>query len=295
MADNKTTSTVTMDDGVRLNVKILGQDSAGSKPLLISLHGAPGLSTLAEPEASFGYLANLYRVLVFDARGSGASDKIGPFTHDRWIEDIEILRKWAGAETFILAGASYGGFIALDYAIKHGDRLQGLILRDTWANGKVGPMNALANILTSNRVKVDVARQVRLWSGTSLNDQDHAEGVQEILPIFTPPPEIVPPKEQNESTEFQGSVEFYSATQNAAFSENMPRFDVRHRLKEIKTPTLVIVGRHDYIAPVACSEEIANAIPNARLEIFELSGHSPPSDEPEKFERILSSFLKSEI
>jgi proline iminopeptidase len=86
------TTTVVMDDGVRLNVKVLGQDPTARKPLLISLHGAPGVSTLAEPESSFGYLSDKYRVLVFDARGSGASDKIGPFTHERWIQDIENLR-----------------------------------------------------------------------------------------------------------------------------------------------------------------------------------------------------------
>jgi proline iminopeptidase len=94
MAENGTTTVtiVEMDDGVRLNVKILGDTSTVKKPLLISLHGAPGLSTLAEPEASFGFLSPIFRVLVFDARGSGASDLIGPYTHDRWMKDIENLR-----------------------------------------------------------------------------------------------------------------------------------------------------------------------------------------------------------
>ncbi len=62
-----------------------------------------------------------------------------------------------------------------------------------------------------------------------------------------------------------------------------------------QAPTLVIVGRHDYMAPVVCSEEIASKIPRARLEIFEHSGHSPPSDEPERFKEILMSFLKPEL
>ena len=86
------TSIVSMDDGVRLHVKMIGEDSTRTKPLLISLHGAPGLSTHSEPEASYSFLSDLFRVLVFDARGSGLSDLIGPYTHDRWIRDIEILR-----------------------------------------------------------------------------------------------------------------------------------------------------------------------------------------------------------
>jgi proline iminopeptidase len=62
-----------------------------------------------------------------------------------------------------------------------------------------------------------------------------------------------------------------------------------------QAPTLVVVGRHDYVTPVACSQDIANGIPRARLEIFEWSGHSPPSDETEKFEEILLDFLKTEV
>lgn len=94
MAEYQTTatSTVTMDDGVRLHVKIIGDDSTKAKPLLISLHGAPGVSTHMEPEASFSYLSSTFRVLVFDARGSGISDHTGPYSHDRWIKDIEHLR-----------------------------------------------------------------------------------------------------------------------------------------------------------------------------------------------------------
>ena len=85
-------STVQTDDGVKLHVKLLGEDSTGTKPLLIALHGAPGLFTHAEPEACFSRLSSLFRVLVFDGRGSGASDMIGPYTHERWMEDIENLR-----------------------------------------------------------------------------------------------------------------------------------------------------------------------------------------------------------
>jgi len=91
MAD--VTTTVKMDDGARLHVKLLGGGpTMTEKPLLISLHGAPGLSTHLEPLSSFGHLSDKFRVLVYDARGSGVSDHIGPFTHDRWLQDIENLR-----------------------------------------------------------------------------------------------------------------------------------------------------------------------------------------------------------
>lgn len=91
MSDTKI-STVQVDDGVKLHVKLLGDDPTTTKPLLIALHGAPGLFTHAEPEACFSHFSSLFRVLVFDGRGSGQSDIIGPYTHERWMQDIEYLR-----------------------------------------------------------------------------------------------------------------------------------------------------------------------------------------------------------
>lgn len=82
---------VRLSDGANVSVKILG-DPSPDRPLLIVLHGAPGLSTHDEPEASFGFLSTKFRVLVFDARGSGSSDLKPPYTNARWVADIDELR-----------------------------------------------------------------------------------------------------------------------------------------------------------------------------------------------------------
>jgi proline iminopeptidase len=67
--------------------------------------------------------------------------------------------------------------------------------------------------------------------------------------------------------------------------------DLRPRLKDIPVPTLVIVGRHDFITNVAMAEEMVRHLPDARLEIFEDSGHFALVEEPEKFARIVKQFL----
>lgn len=88
MADDLTD--VRMSDGCNLKVKIIGNDP--KKPLMIAHHGAPGLSTHKEPVAWCSEFADRFRVLVFDMRGSGESDYMRPYTHKRWVEDVEEIR-----------------------------------------------------------------------------------------------------------------------------------------------------------------------------------------------------------
>ena len=94
-ADNPTMSKeptyVQLSDGSRLKVWMLG-DTDPAKPLLIALHGAPGLSSHTEPLEAYSFLAKSCRVLIYDARGSGESDLQPPFTDERWIADIDELR-----------------------------------------------------------------------------------------------------------------------------------------------------------------------------------------------------------
>jgi proline iminopeptidase len=69
--------------------------------------------------------------------------------------------------------------------------------------------------------------------------------------------------------------------------------DLRPQLKNIKVPTLVIVGRHDFITNVAMAEEMVKHISNACLEIFEESGHFALVEEPEKFYRVIKEVVES--
>ena len=82
---------VQLSDGAELRVRLLGSEDK-QKSLLIALHGAPGASSHVESEAAYGFLADRFRVLVYDARGSGVSDLKGPFTDERWISDVDELR-----------------------------------------------------------------------------------------------------------------------------------------------------------------------------------------------------------
>ncbi len=269
-------------NGNPLDVELLGDDP--DAPLIIAHHGAPGLGSRSEPVKAFGSLADSFRVLVFDARGSGKSGDTPPFTHEQWIADVDALREWAGAETFVMAGGSYGGFVAMEYAIRHPERLQAMILRDTSADHAHNDL-ALANARASDRVDIDEDKLLRIMEGRIRDNEDFKNCWREVLPLYDF--DFDPATLQTRVD----SVDYHYATHNAAFSDNLLRYDLKADLPEVTCPTLVTVGRTDWITPVACSETIAELIPDAELVVFEKSGHSPPSDEPELFQQTIRGFL----
>ena len=78
---------------------------------------------------------------------------------------------------------------------------------------------------------------------------------------------------------------------NWCFQKNWPEYDVKAALPEISVPTLVTVGRKDWVTPVSSAETIARLIPGAELVIFEQSGHSPQVEESDKFQKVLRAFV----
>jgi proline iminopeptidase len=276
-----TDATMVEINGNRLAVEVLGPEGA---PVLIAHHGAPGLGSRAEPRASFGRLADTYRVVVFDARGSGQSEGNGTFSHEQWAADIDGLRQWIGAEQVIMAGGSYGGFMAMEYATRYPDRVRALVLRDTSPDNS-HEEKALANALASSRVEIDREKLDRIFAGLVRDNDDLRDCWREILPLYdyVYDPEAV--ERKVEATPYR-----YEA-HNYAFQVNIPNYDLKPVLPQVTAPTLITVGRTDWITPVACSELIASLVPGSRLVVFEKSGHSPQIEEAEAWTKVVREFL----
>ena len=71
----------------------------------------------------------------------------------------------------------------------------------------------------------------------------------------------------------------------------MHTYDLRPKLSAIRTPTLVIAGRHDWICAPEFSQEIRRLVPGSELRIFEQSSHSVRVDEPERLRREILEFV----
>ena len=268
-------------NGCRLNVEVLGPEDG---PVLIAHHGGGGIGSLGEPKATFGPLADRFRVIVFDARGCGLSEGIPPYSHEQWAADVDGLRQWIGAEKIVVAGGSYGGFIALEYAVRYPEHVSAIVLRDTSADGSNLEL-AFENARNQDRVEIDWERFNRYWHGEVHDDADLKQLWSELIPLYD---------YEYDAEKSAAAVEagiYRHEAHNWCFQHNWGAYDLKDALPAVTVPTLVTVGRRDWVTPVSSSETIASLMPNAELVVFERSGHSPQVEERELFQQTMREFI----
>src|ERR1700684_2063235 len=158
---------VTIND-CALNVEVMGPEDG---PVLIAHHGGGGIGSLAEPKATFGPLADIFQVVVFDMRGCGLSEGKAPYSHAQWAADVDGLRQWIGADQIVVTGGSYGGFIALEYALAYPEHTRGITLRATSPDNS-NLTRAFENAREQTRVEINWDNFKRYWEGRIYDDQD---------------------------------------------------------------------------------------------------------------------------
>lgn len=271
---------VTINDN-ELNVEVLGDKGL---PVLIAHHGGGGIGSLAEPKATFGPLADLFQVVVFDARGCGLSEGKPPFSHAQWAADVDGLREWMGVDQIVVTGGSYGGFIAMEYALAYPEHTRAMILRDTSPDNS-NLTRAFENAREQTRIEINWDNFNRYWGGRITDDQDLKERWAEIIPLYD---FDYDPVKSNAAVE---AGIYRHEAHNWCFLYNMPNYDLRPQLPSVTCPTLVTVGRTDWVTPVSYAETIADLVPNAKLVVFEKSGHSPQIEEFDLFQEVMRDFL----
>lgn len=193
-----------------------------------------------------------------------------------------------------MAGGSHGGFITLEYALAYPNRVRAILVGDSGAQiSHWAGMNMIATALSDPRVKPDPAQVVRLLSGKCFDEADYAAGFGSIAPLYAAPDEIKDKAEVDVGKALGEITKLVFETTCAAMNDCASRYDVRDRLREIKVPVFVFVGRHDWICPVVLSEELAKGIPDAKLVIFENSGHLPPLEEKTLFKKEVEAWMSS--
>ncbi|HEY0247584.1 MAG TPA: alpha/beta hydrolase [Gryllotalpicola sp.] len=268
-------------NGCELNIEVMGPEDG---PVLIAHHGGGGIGSLAEPRATFGPFADRFRVVVYDARGCGRSEGIPPYSHAQWAADLDGVRQWAGAEQIVVAGGSYGGFIALEYAVAYPEHVARIVLRDTSADGE-NLVRAFENARTQTRVELNWDDFDRYWSGRIRDDADLKACWAALIPLYDYEYDPV-----RSAAAVEAGIYRHEA-HNWCFQHNYPSYDLKPQLPTVTAPTLVTVGRGDWVTPVSSAETIAGLLPNVELVVFEHSGHSPQIEERELFQSTVRGFL----
>lgn len=259
-----------------------------SKPAIFILHGGPGVD-------HSGYrpwldaLGEELQVVYVDHRGNGRSGRPGTETYTiaQMAQDIEALRQHLGLDRIILFGHSFGGKVAQEYVARYPAQLELLILADTNAGAQFGTEAQDIARRTATPEQLEVLGS--MFRGEITSQEESDKWFERCLPLYFhhPDPAIL------RSLGLRGIGAFEVARHMMA--HETPNFNSRFNLPNIEVPTLVLVGRHDWITPVSQSEEIAALIPDSRLVVLEDSGHMGYVEEPSGFVDAILSFISDRL
>ena len=249
-------------------------------PTVILLHGGPGFdhSTF---KPGFSRLADVAQVVYLDHRGNGRSDRGDPakWNLPQWGDDVRAFCEALEIAHPIVLGLSFGGMVAMSYAIRHPEHPAKLVLSSTAAQTRDDRSLAMFEQLGGAEVR-EAAR--RFFEDP--NPKTGPEFQRVCMPMYNRTPQ---PAEASKRTITNFEMIF-------AFFRNESRsFNFLPSLGQIKCPTLICAGKLDPITPLADSEDIAAAMAPgvARLEVFENAGHGAHRDEPDRFFKVLNEFI----
>jgi 3-oxoadipate enol-lactonase len=257
-------------DGTRIHYEVTGK--SGATPVLMiqglgASKNAWNLQRIA--------MATRFRIISFDNRGAGRSDKpTEPFTLEQMADDALAVLDAAGIETAHVVGASMGGVISQIVAVKYPHRVRSLTLVCTACRNHPWRQELLQSWAKTavDKGMIEVGKEAAQWVMSP-------RSFRRLVPAFTwmGPLAALRPRHS-----FVSQIDAILNT----------REDLVDQLSTITAPTMVIVGNQDILTPRGDSEEIAERIPNAELVVISGAAHGLMMEHSSTFNRILIEFLQ---
>lgn len=264
--------------GVRLY-----ETRVGSGPPVVMLHGGPGAShDYLRP--GFDRLAQGRTLVYYDQRGGGRSpvDRDVPVGWEEQVADLDALREVWGLERLTICGYSWGGLLAMLYAVTHADRVERLALVSPAPAWRAARQQFEATFARRNLDPALQAERAKLRE-SGLRESD-PEAFQRRLFELSVVPYFVDPTKVRELTPFR----VVARTQQEVWG-SLGDYDLRPRLAALELPSLVLHGREDVI-PYEAAEEAARLL-RAEWHLLSPCGHCPHVEQPEAFARAVGDFL----
>jgi proline iminopeptidase len=267
---------------VSLFVEVIGR----GHPLLL-MHGGPGADHWTM--LPFRRLADQFTLVFYDHRCNGRS--VGaPVTSMTWenlTADADALREKLGFEKWAVLGHSFGGNVALEYALRYPDSLSHLVLLDTGGEGRWSQENA-PELLARRGFEEKTVRLARRWFNGRIRPNEFLPTLIRLAGAYDPHMSVV-------SAARMMFAERRSKMRPEALIFAGPHllkgWSVVDRLGEISVPTLVMAGRDDFVFPPEAQSQLAAGIPNARLRIIERAGHNPHDERTAEVMAAVRDFM----
>jgi 3-oxoadipate enol-lactonase len=256
-------------DGIRLHYEVLGRIGA---PAVLMIQGL-GADKHGWDMQRF-VLAARYRVITFDNRGAGRSDKpFGHYSLQQMADDAITVLDATGIRTAHVVGASMGGAISQIVALQHQDRVRSLTLACTACRNHPWRRELLtgwATIATERGMGV-MTREAARW----------VIGPRSFRRLFPAFGWLGPLAMGRSAHAFAAQVRAILATDET----------MADQLAQITVPALVLVGNQDILTPRGDSEELAERLPNAELVVISGAAHGFMVEHATTFNRVLLGFL----
>ncbi len=270
---------------------------AGRGPVCLVHSGGPGVGWeyLRMPEVE------RHMTLVYiEPIGTGNSGRLedpNHYTLDRYVRHVDGLVGHLGLEKVYLLGYSYGGFVAQRYALRHPERLAGLILYDTspttTQDFQVDIGENLGRFAGRHAGEPWLADTMAAWQEMSVVTADSNVSDEQLTGIFHRMFPAYLADYAGQQREFAPMLARVRVFTEPGCAEDPAPFDVRGELASITAPTLIVVGRHDAICSPRWSRLLRDGIPNSELAVFERSGHFAHFEEPDAFSRTIHVWLET--
>ena len=259
---------------------LFGEDSPGTP--LVLINGGPGFDhSFLHMSTVWEGLAATRPVVFFDQPGTGQSWPVGAqdsLAVDDVLQSIEAVRIALNASHLSLLGHSWGGYVALAYAVRYSERVERLVLVSS-----VAPRIAATEFLfgalfpdvvaNEKALSADNPEHVQLWVRGRLWSSFYSPEVRDrVLATLGRVP--------------------YNGRQETLLWRDAESRDLTNDLSRLTTPVLILAGRFDANVAPRTAWSIHRAIPSSRLLVFERSGHFPFIEEPELFFTAVDDFLR---
>lgn len=247
----------------------LGYDEAGRGDAtpIVFLHGVGSDKSVWRPQLR--HFGHERRALAFDYPGYGDSD-VAPegTTRDDYAAAILSAMRELGVERAHICGLSLGGVVAIALHVQAPERCVSLILADTFAVHPDGTA-----IFERSRLALETATLRQM-----------AEGRVDVLLAQPADPAV-----RGEVVETMARIDPPAYLTGA---EAVWLADQCRQAEAIRVPALVLCGAEDKVTPPACSRQLAQMIPGARLEVIERAGHLTNLERPEEFNTLVGAFIR---